>query len=314
MSNKLTFADDRKSVQVVFADGKETDFLTSKYEAMEAFTNLLRDERITRDEHVDFQHQTLDEENLPWAEEEEHGPMDFLELFSGMGGPHGYVIDLDLGRGGISVSRIGRHPLADIFGLADIIGGGARKKASRKSEGSEKTGTRLEVCPNCGKHACIILADGNKSGNFITQESGMKCVAELKTEGKINDAEEIQLTEEINACNLPEDFGEMMFDMHPLGMLAKILSRSGKNNLSGYDITPTKKPELRFNEQKTAGRVFVGEYHSNEFNNKEDGARILSHGKELMNKTHYSRLEKEIANSELPATAAEAKEKKEAVS
>jgi len=87
-------------------------------------------------------------------------------------------------------------------------------------------------------------------------------------------------------------------------------------NIAEYDRTPTEKPTLRFNKDKTGARIFIGKKHTAEFDNREDGLQKLQICKDrgaLRTEAEYESMKQEIEACELPATPADVREKEEVV-
>ncbi len=62
----------------------------------------------------------------------------------------------------------------------------------------------LRMCPLCGRHAQVVLPDGNTSRHFASREEGRAQVIRLLAMEKIAVDEARFLTEQINAAALPE--------------------------------------------------------------------------------------------------------------
>lgn len=75
----------------------------------------------------------------------------------------------------------------------------------------DKEEARLVVCPECGKHAAIIYANGDQSENFKTKVDGKVYLLEAFHEGSIADEDVKRIETEIDNSTLPfsEDSQEM---------------------------------------------------------------------------------------------------------
>jgi hypothetical protein len=61
----------------------------------------------------------------------------------------------------------------------------------------------LQICDECGRHACIILSGGKESLEFPTIAEGIKVVRTLQKSGDLTEDEASSLEDEINISELP---------------------------------------------------------------------------------------------------------------
>ena len=243
--NNLKFAADRKSVQVVLAKGGETDFLTSKMEAFEAFAALLGKKKITEEERQSFCAEVFGEDAIEWTAPEKEDTMeDFFRSFGGRGSvsmksfPGGMLIEM-----GISGKK--RSPFG---GLLDLLNGnffsGFGRSGNKKAEKKE---ARLDLCPFCGTHGHIVTVTGHRSPHFETKEAALLVITEMVDKQLLTGQEAEKLTAEINDSNIG--------GKHPLfEMLDDVFSSVDDMD---YSLEGIERPEIRFNSDKTAARVFV---------------------------------------------------------
>lgn len=67
----------------------------------------------------------------------------------------------------------------------------------------EKQGAHLVVCPDCGKHAAIVYADGDQSESFRSKVEGKMHLLEAINDGHIAGEEVRKIEAEIDDSTLP---------------------------------------------------------------------------------------------------------------
>jgi hypothetical protein len=175
--NHLKFSADGKEVQIVFKDGKESIYYTSKKEFAKALDTLAGAQRIAKEEVDPLLKEVAAAENMPFSSQEEqhsHQP-------SGIGG------------------LIAMLALGSIFGGIGINGAAL----TALMEDDEPVEVALFKMCDCGKHAKILSREAKATPLFSKADS-REAADQMEKRSYITANEKIAILAQIDASTLPE--------------------------------------------------------------------------------------------------------------
>ncbi len=302
MEPQIKFSADNSSAQVIFANGKETDFYTSQSEMIAALKEMKRAEKITAEQFTSFTQEILNNESMQW-EDDSHGATISIEVHTILGGA---------GRKGDMMDT-----LSELFKF-----GSSKKKDHKNKAAKEASGARFVICSTCGKHGSVITEAGEESEGFTNIEDGIVITQALLADQKLSVEEASAVCGQIRESCLPKTKSDAMDSFFSIGNLGFSILELGSLFSRNKEKDDFERPQeikdavFVMSKDGRKGRIFTPDKYSISFYSKEEGIEMADAGveQELFNDDIVVRLKTEIEASNLPATKEEVVKEKQPVS
>jgi hypothetical protein len=194
-SNKLEFLPDGTEVRVIFTDGTKSPYYHSHIEALKAFEEMLAQKKITEEEYRDFIAKTGKAEYLNESVENDKGNGRAVTIiFIGRPGFASFEGGSSFNPFMSSLGVFGPIMLANYINLLNGFYG----------PGKVVEKAYFVMCASGANHGHVFTRHGDNEIVY-TKEDGLKLVAKLKSERKINRGELTSLRKEISESPLPEN-------------------------------------------------------------------------------------------------------------